>query len=73
MPNSEFLPSLEDNASLIDSFRFHVMESLVKFVPFLQHLTDDIPKFIKHEHVEELSKKLEHLILALHDKNESKA
>ena len=57
---SEFLSSLEDNTSLSDSFRFHVMESLVKSVPFLQHLKDDIPTFIELEHAEEMSKKLEH-------------
>ena len=72
VPNNEFLPSLEDNRSLIDSFRFHVMESLAKFVPFFQHLKEDIPKFIEHEHVEEMSKKSEHLIFDLLDKNESK-
>ena len=39
---------------------------------FLQHLKEDVPKFIEHDHVEEMSKKSEHLMFDLHDKNESK-
>ena len=71
--NSEFLPSLDDNRALIENFKFHVMEAMVKYVPCMQHMKEAVPKFISHPNINEMSLKSQHLILDLLDKNENKS
>ena len=70
--NHEFLPSLSDNAHLMKDFEFHLVETLVKYIPFLKPFSSCVPKFIPHKFVEEMSQKHEFQIIDLLKKNESK-
>ncbi len=73
VPNSDFVPSLDDNRSLRDSFVFHVLEVLVREIPFLKQYAKLVPEYIDHPYVSEMSQKSDYCILDLLDKNESKS
>lgn len=69
--NHEFVPSVEDNLSLGESFKFHVMEVLTKYLPFLKEFAPALPKYLDHPHVNEMKKKSPFCILDLLDKSEN--
>ena len=70
--NCEFLPSVEDSSSLQQSFIFHIMETLVKFIPFLQGMSKAVPEYIPHQHVREMSKKSPCYLMDVLNKSENK-
>ena len=68
--NDNFLPDTDAIQSLRQSFIFHVMETIVKYVPGLQKIA--IPKYIPHPHLTEMSRKCPYDVLDLLDKSENK-
>ena len=73
VPNEEFVPNTDNTNSLMESFIFHVMKSLVKFLPCFNNFKSCIPPYIWHPHIQETSKKSEYDILDLLDKSENKS
>ena len=68
--NENFLPDTDAIQSLRQSFIFHVMGKIVKYVPGLQKIA--IPKYIPHPHLTEMSRKCPYDVLDLLDKSENK-
>ena len=48
LKNIEFLPSDEDNASLKDNFKFHILKVITENVGCLKQFQSVLPKFITH-------------------------
>jgi hypothetical protein len=71
VPNSEFYPSQDDQQSIRNDLNFHIVEALVKHIPFLQQYAAAVPLYIEHDHVEEMSHRHPYHIIDLLDKNES--
>ena len=59
LPNSTFLPSLDDQNSLLSDFVVLVGRVIVENLPALAIFKDVIPLHIKHKYSEELKKKTE--------------
>ena len=68
--NWKFLPSLEDECQLKETFSFHIMEVIVKYFRFLQGF--HMPKYIPHPYVKEMSEKSVFEVLDLPDKRENR-
>lgn len=72
VPNSVFLPNVEDLNSLDNNMQFHMLQVMVKHIDCLKPFATSVPKFIDHPYVTELSKKSEYMIVDLLDKSENK-
>ena len=59
LPNSTFLPSLDDQNSLLSDFVVLVGRVIVENLPAFAIFKDVIPLHIKHKYSEELKKKTE--------------
>ena len=69
--SSTFLPSNKDLESYSHDVDFHIMHTLVKFMPFLEDFKALIPDFIPHTFIEETSRKTEFLDIELIEESEN--
>ena len=70
--NTEFLPSVEDDATLKDNFKIHILRVLTDNIKFLEKFQTVLPKYIEHPHMAEMKQKGNYELIDLHNKNESK-
>ena len=56
LPNSSFLPNLEDCAALRSNYAVILGHELVRLVPFLKQFAEYVPAHITRQHSEEMSR-----------------
>jgi hypothetical protein len=73
MECAAFLPTEEEAASYQSCIDHHIMHVLVKYLPFLQFLSDVVPEYIAHDHLEKSARKSEYRNIELLDANENES
>lgn len=73
IPNSVFIPNLEDCASLEQDMVYHIVRILCDHIHCLKQFRACIPDCIEHRYMNELSKESEFRVIDLLDKSENKS
>ncbi|XP_066910178.1 uncharacterized protein [Clytia hemisphaerica] len=71
--NFSILPSVSDSTEVLDDFKFLVSRSIAKFMPSFKMFQKVIPKHMKHDFSEEMSKPSEVVPLGLLFENENES
>lgn len=73
IPNSVFIPNVEDCASLEQDMVYHIIRILCDHIHCLKKFRSCIPDCIEHKYMNELSKESEFRVMDLLDKSENKS
>jgi hypothetical protein len=73
VPNTAFIPSVDDCVALENDMIYHIVKILCKHVKCLQQFESSVPDCIEHPYMDEMCKKSEYRIMDLLDKSENKS